>query len=91
MNGRAGLSLIYRNPGLRTPGSQPVSDRDYWPRFTVPELEYKVLSLNLTTGRALKADECYFWNTYVVQLRTMLGKISELCILFILFTYCRQS
>merc|ERR1711962_412487 len=63
------------SPGLKTPGSQPESDGDYWPRFTVPELEYKVLSLNLTTGRALKADDCHFWNTYVVQLRTMLGEL----------------
>jgi len=63
------------NPGLRTPGSQPESDRDYWPRLTIPKLEYKVLSLNLTRDRALKADECYFWNTYVPQFTTMFADL----------------
>jgi carboxylesterase type B len=58
-------------PGMRTSSSR----RDFWPRFTVPELEYKELSLNLTTSRALKSDYCYFWNTYVPQLRTMLADL----------------
>ncbi|XP_022105581.1 acetylcholinesterase-like [Acanthaster planci] len=59
------------NPSTKTPGSHPESELDFWPRFTVPELEYKELSLNLTTSRALKSDQCYFWNTYVPQLQTM--------------------
>ena len=37
-------------------------------------MEYKELSLNLPTSRALKSDQCYFWNNYVPQLQTMLGK-----------------
>ncbi|XP_022105590.1 acetylcholinesterase-like [Acanthaster planci] len=63
------------NPDRRAQGSNPPSQRDFWPRFTVPELEYKVLSLNLTTSRALKSDYCHFWNTYVPQLQTMLDEM----------------
>ncbi|XP_022105576.1 cholinesterase-like [Acanthaster planci] len=59
-------------PGTVTSGS---TQRDFWPRFTVPELAYKELSLNLTTSRALKSDQCYFWNTYVPQLQTMLAEM----------------
>jgi carboxylesterase type B len=60
-------------PSSATPSSSPESQREFWPRFTVPELEYKELSLNLTTSRALKSDQCYFWNNYVPQLQTMLA------------------
>ena len=28
----------------------------------------------MATGRALKSDQCHFWNTYLVQLQTMFGK-----------------
>jgi carboxylesterase type B len=59
------------NPGSRSSSSR----RGFWPRFTVPELEYKELSLNLTTSRALKSDQCSFWNNYVPQLQTMLGDL----------------
>ena len=61
------------NPGLESPGSQPISDEYAWPPYTSPDLEYKVLDLNLTTSRALKSNECYFWNNYVPQLRSALG------------------
>ncbi|XP_038079002.1 cholinesterase 1-like [Patiria miniata] len=63
------------NPGVQTPGSPPDPQRDFWPRFTIPELEYKELSLNLTSSRALKSDKCHFWNSYMVQLRTMLADL----------------
>ncbi|XP_022105612.1 cholinesterase 1-like [Acanthaster planci] len=64
----------FAKTGNPSSGISPFA-RDFWPRFTVPELEYKVLSLNLTTSRALKSDQCYFWNTYVPQLRTMLADL----------------
>jgi len=63
------------NPGHQTPGSLPETERDFWPVFSIPELEHKDLSLNLTTGRALKANECHFWNNYVIQLATMLSDL----------------
>ena len=66
------------NPSTKTPGFQPETSQDVWPRFTVPGLEYKVLDLNLTTDRALKSRECYFWNNYIPQLQTMLGEKSRL-------------
>ncbi|XP_077984143.1 acetylcholinesterase-like isoform X2 [Glandiceps talaboti] len=36
-----------------------------WPKFTVPELQYKELSPSMPTKRALKAQECAFWNQHV--------------------------
>ncbi|XP_038046538.1 cholinesterase 1-like [Patiria miniata] len=65
------------HPGVQKPGSPPDSQRAYWPRFTVPELEYKELSLNLTTSRALKSQQSHFWNSYIIQLNTMLGQESR--------------
>ncbi|XP_038046537.1 cholinesterase 1-like [Patiria miniata] len=60
------------NPGVQTQGSLPDSQRTFWPRFTVPELEYKELSLNMNTSRALKSQQSYFWNSYVIELNNML-------------------
>ena len=68
------LSALYRNPGTKTPGSSPASEDDYWPEFTIPGLGYKELNVTMATGRALKSNEAHFWNSYVVQLQTMLGK-----------------
>ena len=45
----------------------------YWPRYTIPDLKYKVLDLTMQTGRALKADYCQFWNDLVPKLRTFTG------------------
>ena len=42
--------------------------QDYWPLYTVPELEHKELSLELGTGRAVRARQCQFWNEYVQSL-----------------------
>ncbi|XP_070552018.1 cholinesterase-like [Ptychodera flava] len=39
-----------------------------WPLFKVPGLEYKELSLEMENKRALKADECAFWNDFVPKL-----------------------
>ncbi|XP_071788163.1 cholinesterase-like [Asterias amurensis] len=61
------------NPGTKTPGSSPASEDDYWPEFTIPELGYKELNVTMATGRALKSNEAHFWNSYVVQLQTMLA------------------
>ncbi|XP_077979992.1 acetylcholinesterase-like [Glandiceps talaboti] len=47
------------NPNLNDDGA--VMDVD-WPKFTVPELQYKELSPSMPTKRALKAKECAFWN-----------------------------
>ncbi len=46
-----------------------------WPEFTIPELRYKEINVNMDIRRALKSDQCRLWNTYLVQLQTMLGKV----------------
>ncbi|XP_782312.4 carboxylesterase 5A-like [Strongylocentrotus purpuratus] len=44
----------------------PDSEGDYpdWPKFTVPELEYKKLSLTMENDRALRMEACAFWLNY---------------------------
>ena len=55
--------------------SDPESSGDYyWPEYTIPELEYKELSLGLPTGRAVRAKQCAFWNQYLPELIAFLGK-----------------
>ena len=54
--------------------SSDPNDEMYWPLYTIPELEYKVMALNLTTDRALKADYCQFWNDVVPKIRTFTCK-----------------
>ena len=63
--------LLYRTPVLN---SRENNIQDFWPLFTIPELEYKVLDQNLTIDRALKSDQCYFWDTFLPQMYTMIGK-----------------
>ncbi|XP_038048139.1 cholinesterase 1-like [Patiria miniata] len=59
------------DPSKESPSSPPISQY-IWPEFSSPGLEYKVLDLNLSTSRALRSDQCYFWNNYVEDLRAML-------------------
>ncbi|XP_071789077.1 cholinesterase-like [Asterias amurensis] len=56
----------------------PVTEDDIWPQFTIPELVYKELNVDMATGRALKSNQCHFWNTYLVQLRTMLANMDDI-------------
>ena len=54
--------------------SQPYDDERAWPVFTIPELQYKELAVEpSTSGEGLKADECHFWNDFLVQLSTFTG------------------
>ncbi|XP_022101724.1 cholinesterase 1-like [Acanthaster planci] len=61
------------NPSFDAQNSPSDPDMGYWPKFTIPELEYKELDLNLTNKRALKSQIFHFWNIFTVQLRTMLA------------------
>ena len=55
--------------------SDPESSGDYyWPQYTIPELEYKELALDLPTGRAVRASECAFWNQYLPDLLEVIRK-----------------
>ena len=53
----------------RDPNS-PLTNDDLpeWPRYTLPEQEYKVLSLTFENGRALRMDKCAFWLNYAPTL-----------------------
>ncbi|XP_022101723.1 cholinesterase 1-like [Acanthaster planci] len=65
------------NPSLGSQNSPSDPSLDFWPKFTIPELEFKELDLNLTNKRALKSRECHFWNTFVFQLRTMMADADD--------------
>ncbi|XP_071498731.1 acetylcholinesterase-like [Diadema antillarum] len=56
------------NPNLNMSGGTPDTSSKSWPAFTLPDLEYKILDLNLSNGRALKAETCHFWNEYLPSL-----------------------
>ncbi|XP_070552019.1 cholinesterase-like [Ptychodera flava] len=49
-----------------------------WPLFKVPGLEYKELSLQMENKRALKADECAFWNDFIPKLMK-LTEVDTVC------------
>ena len=74
---------MIRNPGKETDSSTPYDDERAWPAFTIPELQYKELAINLTEGNGLRADECHFWNDYVKQLQTFTGKKFDFCVAFL--------
>ena len=63
-----------RNPNKESLESTPYGDEREWPVFTIPELQYKELAVNVSSGNGLRADECHFWNEYLVQLTTFSGK-----------------
>lgn len=46
--------------------NEPDSTSEYpdWPMYTLPEQEYKMLSLTMENGRAMRMDTCAFWLNY---------------------------
>ncbi|XP_072020500.1 cholinesterase-like [Amphiura filiformis] len=65
------------NPNQESSTPPPYSDHRSWPAFTIPELQYKELAVNLTSGRALQVDVCHFWNNYLPKLRTFSADLVE--------------
>ncbi|XP_072048627.1 cholinesterase-like [Amphiura filiformis] len=65
------------NPNKESFSSPPYNDDTAWPAFSLPELQYKELAVNLKTGRGLKADECHFWNEHLEQLTTFTANLEE--------------
>ncbi|XP_041458354.1 cholinesterase 1-like [Lytechinus variegatus] len=66
----------YSHPGKMNNSVEPEKEGDfYWPIYTIPELEYKELSLGLTNDRAIRADECAFWNYYVPDLVQLIENV----------------
>nr|XP_054762392.1 acetylcholinesterase-like [Lytechinus pictus] len=61
--------------GDPTSGADPSEGLGTWPSFTVPELSYKEISLDLGVGRALKANQCQFWNDYFPKLQDVIASI----------------
>ncbi|XP_072043131.1 acetylcholinesterase-like [Amphiura filiformis] len=71
------VATDYCNPNKESFSSPPYNDDTAWPAFTLPELQYKELAINMTTGRGLKADECHFWNEHLEQLTTFTANLEE--------------
>ncbi|XP_072039266.1 cholinesterase-like [Amphiura filiformis] len=66
----------FAKTGTPSMSSDPENEM-YWPTFTVPVLNYKVLALNMTTDRALKADSMRFWNDLVPKLGIFTKELPE--------------
>ena len=58
------MSNNRRNPNT------PLSTGEYpeWPSYSLPEQDFKVLSLTMDNDRALRMDACAFWLRYVPEL-----------------------
>ncbi|XP_070550994.1 acetylcholinesterase-like [Ptychodera flava] len=54
------------NPNLS--GDEAEMSEDDWPKFAVPGLAYKELSLEMKNNRALKSRECALWNDFIPKL-----------------------
>ncbi|XP_063961899.1 acetylcholinesterase-like [Lytechinus pictus] len=63
--------------GDPTSGADPSEGLGTWPSFTVPELSYKEISLDLGVGRALKANQCNFWNDYFPKLQDDIASMDQ--------------
>nr|XP_054750531.1 cholinesterase-like [Lytechinus pictus] len=46
----------------------PTNDLPFWPRYTIPDQEYKKLSQSMDNGRAMRMDSCSFWMNYAPTL-----------------------
>ncbi|XP_072028058.1 acetylcholinesterase-like [Amphiura filiformis] len=53
-----------------TPNGDGDDDLPHWPTFTIPDLSYKEISLDLPNGRVLKPEFSNFWNYYIPRLIT---------------------
>nr|XP_054755646.1 cholinesterase 1-like [Lytechinus pictus] len=49
-----------------------------WPRYTMPDQEYKQLSLNMTNGRAMRASFCSFWLNHWTNLHYLAASPDDL-------------
>ncbi|XP_030832234.1 cholinesterase 1-like [Strongylocentrotus purpuratus] len=60
--------------------NEPIGSRDYpeWPKYTMPDQEYKQLSLNMTNGRAMRASSCSFWLNHWPDLHYLAAPPDEL-------------
>ncbi|XP_041459797.1 acetylcholinesterase-like [Lytechinus variegatus] len=66
------------NPNLETVGGQPNTSSKAWPKFSLPDLDYKILNPAVENSRGLKARECNFWNKYLPSLVIQSMDLSDL-------------
>ncbi|XP_041457618.1 cholinesterase 1-like [Lytechinus variegatus] len=51
-------------------GEQPSGEYPEWPRYTLPEQNYKKLSPSMENGRAMRMNNCTFWLHYAPALNS---------------------
>ena len=59
------------NPNIASEGdggSTTESSELEWPQYTLTDPVYRELSINMKTGRGLKAKQCTLWNDYLPKL-----------------------
>ena len=68
------FSYYFRNPNLRNKDDTPDDMDTTWYKYTIPALDYKILSPDMGNDRALKAQQCHFWNDVIPKTITFTGQ-----------------
>ncbi|XP_054749902.2 uncharacterized protein LOC129255582 [Lytechinus pictus] len=58
-------------------GNPNTAGKPNWSRFTLPDMEYLKLEPGFPSDRALRADTCNFWNSYLPALVQFSGDVSS--------------
>ncbi|XP_071492942.1 cholinesterase-like [Diadema antillarum] len=66
------------DPSKPSVDAEPGVGEDLWPSYSIPELNYKELAPGFAVGRAVRARQCHFWNSYMPTLLTHARDIDEL-------------
>ncbi|KAJ8036005.1 Acetylcholinesterase 1 [Holothuria leucospilota] len=65
------------DPSKTSDADEPGTGEMEWPSFSVPDVQYKELSLEMPVGRGVKADECALWGDFLEDLRLTLVSLDE--------------
>ncbi|PIK57375.1 putative cholinesterase 1 [Apostichopus japonicus] len=65
------------DPSRPDSNSSPGQGDWEWPAFTIPELQYKELAIDMSIDRGLKADECAFWNAFNPDLTSYIASMDQ--------------
>nr|XP_054751993.1 cholinesterase-like [Lytechinus pictus] len=63
----------YGDPSKYSSTDSPSQGESRWPMYTIPDLSFKELSLDLDVGRAKRARQCHLLNSYIPQLAQVTG------------------
>ena len=76
------ILLRSRNPNT------PLSTGEYpeWPRYALPDQDYKILAPAMENGRAMRIDSCAFWLDYMPKVYSS-GKRCDLVCMSIKETF----